>query len=188
MIARDDGHLAAGRRGGRRGGAEVRTGALLQGNVKASIVDSSGRRVLEQKAPGKFIVLPLDGVSATDEALFANESFLQKNPETAAKIVEAVLATWREVQKDPASVKAMRAQYKLLPDLPAGMVDDIDPYFEEAAKAGLPVDGGDEAAVKDDLAFFALAGQVQGDPATLKVADFWDLGPVKAAAARLGAQ
>lgn len=32
-------------------GAEVRTGALLQGNVKATIVNSSGKRVLEDKAP-----------------------------------------------------------------------------------------------------------------------------------------
>ena len=32
-------------------GSEVRTGALLQGNVKASIVDSAGRRLLETQRP-----------------------------------------------------------------------------------------------------------------------------------------
>ena len=56
-------------------GSEVRTGALLQGNVKATIVDSAGRRLLETQAPGKFIILPLEGVNATDEALFANTAF-----------------------------------------------------------------------------------------------------------------
>ena len=33
-------------------GAEVRAGALLQGNIKASIVDSTNKNLLEQKAPG----------------------------------------------------------------------------------------------------------------------------------------
>ena len=41
-----------------------RAGALLQGNVKASIVDSANRKMLETKAPGKFIVLPMEGVNA----------------------------------------------------------------------------------------------------------------------------
>ena len=52
-------------------GAEVRTGALLQGNVKATIVDSSGKRVLEDKAPGKFAFLPLGEVAADPKAAAA---------------------------------------------------------------------------------------------------------------------
>ncbi len=61
-------------------GSEVRAGALLQGSVKASIVDSANRRMIMEKAPGKFIVLPMEGVSATDEALFANTEFLRPRP------------------------------------------------------------------------------------------------------------
>ena len=49
-------------------GSEVRRGALLQGTIKASIVDAANRRALEAKAPGKFIVLPVENLSATDEA------------------------------------------------------------------------------------------------------------------------
>ena len=74
-------------------GAEVRTGALLQGNVRATIVDSSGKRVLEAEAPDKFAFLPLDGVEATDEAMFANTEYLAENPEDVAKLVEAVVTT-----------------------------------------------------------------------------------------------
>src|SRR3546814_17102082 len=59
-------------------GSEVRTGALLQGNVKASIVDSAGLRILNDKAPGRFAVLPVDGVEATDEALYASTDFLER--------------------------------------------------------------------------------------------------------------
>ena len=169
-------------------GAEVRTGALLQGNVKASIVDSSGRRVLDEQAPGKFLTLPLGDVSATDEALFANTEFLKENSEDVAKIVEAILTTWREVQTEPASVAAMRDKYKLLPDLPANLVADIEPYFAELAKGGLSVNGGSEQAVKDDLAFFTLSGQVEGKPEELKVADFWELGPVTTVVAKIGSK
>ena len=51
-------------------GAEVRTGALLQGNVKATIVDSSGKRILEKEAPGKFAFLPLGEVAANPTRRF----------------------------------------------------------------------------------------------------------------------
>jgi NitT/TauT family transport system substrate-binding protein len=156
-------------------GSEVRTGALLQGNVKASIVDSTGRRLLEAQAPGKFVILPLDGVNATDEALFANRDFLEKNAEDVDKIVEAILTTWRDVAANPDVVTEWRAKYKLIPDLPDSQVKDIGPYFKELAEAkALPLNGGGATAAKDDFAFYTLSGQLTGDPASLKVEDFWD--------------
>ncbi|MEZ0168375.1 ABC transporter substrate-binding protein [Microvirga sp. TS319] len=168
-------------------GAEVRTGALLQGNVKATIVDSSGRRLLETQAPGKFVILPLEGVNATDEALFANTNFLEKNAEDVDKIVEAILTTWREVTANPGVVAEWRAKYKLLPDLPAGQVSEIGPYFEELAKGkAFPLNGGGAAAAKDDFAFYTLSGQITGDPASLKVEDFWDTRPLDRVLVKVG--
>ena len=82
-------------------GSEVRTGALLQGNVKATIVDSAGRRLLETQAPGKFVILPLEGVNATDEALFANTAFLEKNAADVDKIVEAILDHVARSHREP---------------------------------------------------------------------------------------
>ncbi|GGA93919.1 nitrate ABC transporter substrate-binding protein [Brucella endophytica] len=167
-------------------GAEVRTGALLQGNVKATIVDSSGKRILEDKAPGKFIFLPVNDVSATDEALFANTAFLKKDPQGVAKLIEAILTTWREVQADPKSVLALREKYKLLPDATPEMVADIEPYFVEAAKLGLPVNGGGEKAAHDDFEFYTISGALTGKADELKVADFWELGPLNTALAKIG--
>jgi NitT/TauT family transport system substrate-binding protein len=168
-------------------GSEVRAGALLQGNVKASIVDATGRRLLESKAPGKFIVLPLEGVAATDEALFAREDFLKSNAKDVNTITESVLTTWREVQGNPAIVAEWRTKYKLLPDLPADQVAEITPYFTEQAKAkAFPMNGGGEAAAKDDFAFYTLSGQLQGDPASLKTTDFWELGPLNTALGKVG--
>ena len=43
-------------------GSEVRRNALIQGTLKASIVDAANRRALEAEAPGKFIVLPVENL------------------------------------------------------------------------------------------------------------------------------
>lgn len=168
-------------------GSEVRTGALLQGNVKATIVDSAGRNLLNAKAPGKFIILPLDGINATDEAMFARQDFLDKNPKDVDIIVESVLTTWREVTKNPAIVAEWRTKYKLLPDLPADQVAEITPYFTELAEGkAFPLQGGGAAAAKDDFAFYTLSGQLTGEPASLKVEDFWALEPLNRAISKLG--
>lgn len=166
-------------------GAEVRTGALLQGNVKATIVDSSGRRILEKEAPDKFAFLPLDDVSATDEALFANTDYLSKNREDVEILIESILTTWREVAADPKAAMALREKYKLLPDATPEMVADIDPYFADAP-AILPLNGGGEDAARDDFEFYTVSGALEGKADELKVEDFWDLTALDAVLARIG--
>jgi NitT/TauT family transport system substrate-binding protein len=168
-------------------GAEVRAGALLQGTVKASIVDAPNRRLLEEKAPGKFIVLPMEGVNATDEALFANTAYLESAEQDVETLLVAILETWREVAENPKRIVDLRQQYNLLPDLPAEMEAQILPYFEELAVAGaLPLNGGGENAAQDDFAFYTVAGQLEGDAASLRVEDFWALGPLNAALGKVG--
>lgn len=166
-------------------GAEVRTGALLQGNVKATIVDSSGKRVLEDKAPGKFTFLPLGDVSATDEALFANTDYLSENSKDVETLVESLVTTWRDVAADPKSVIALREKYNLLPDATPEMIADIEPYFAEAA-AKIPLNGGGEDAARDDFEFYTISGALTGDAKDLKVEDFWDLTPLNAVLAKIG--
>jgi NitT/TauT family transport system substrate-binding protein len=168
-------------------GSEVRAGALLQGSIKATIVDAANRRLIEEKAPGKFATLPMEGVDASDETLYANEEFLKTHAAAVDVLVEELLKTWREIDADPKSVAALREKYKLLPELPADLVTEIEPYYVEAtASDAFPLNGGSPEAVKDDFAFYALAGQLQGDPGTLKVEDFWDFGPLDRALAKLG--
>jgi NitT/TauT family transport system substrate-binding protein len=168
-------------------GSEVRAGALLQGTVKASIVDAANRRMLMEKAPGKFIVLPLEGVSASDEAFFASEDFLKRESAAVETLIEAVLTTWREVAANPESVGEMRAKYKLMQDMPGEMQKEVLPYFQELVEAkALPLNGGGADAIKDDLAFFSLSGQLQGDAASLKAEDFWDLKSLQNVLAKIG--
>ncbi|HEY1386138.1 MAG TPA: ABC transporter substrate-binding protein [Dongiaceae bacterium] len=170
-------------------GSEVRAGALLQGTVKASIVDSTNKNLIMEKAPGKFAVLPMEGVNATDEALYANTDFLKAQAAAVDILVEELLKTWREINANPKVVAELRKKYSLLPDLPADLEGEVVPYYEESVETKtFPNDGGSEAAVKDDFAFYGLAGQIEGDPASLKVADFWTFEPLKNALAKVGTQ
>jgi NitT/TauT family transport system substrate-binding protein len=170
-------------------GSEVRAGALLQGTIKASIVDAANRRLLEREAPGKFIVLPLGEVKASDEVLFANTDYLAANASDVDILVEELIKSIREVAANPEAAVDMRNKYNLLPDLGPEADADILAYFKETVEAGaMPLSGGGERAAQDDFAFYTLAGQIEGDAASLKVEDFWDLGPLGRVLDKIGAQ
>lgn len=170
-------------------GSEVRAGAMLQGTINATIVDAANRTLLLSKAPDKFKVLPMEGVNASDEALYANTEYLAGNQAAVDILVEELIKTTREINANPAVVADLRKQYNLLPDLPAEEEAEMVPYYEESAASGaFPNDGGSEQSAKDDFEFYGLAGQLEGDPATLQVADFWDFGPLGRAQAKLGMQ
>lgn len=168
-------------------GSEVRRNALIQGTLKASIVDAANRRALEAEAPGKFIVLPVDDLSATDEGLFATADYLKNNAADVDILVEELMKTAREITENPAVAVEFRNKYKLLPDLGAEADAEISEYYKETAGAGsLVLNGGGADAAADDFAFFSLAGQIEGDPAALKVEDFWDVAATDRVVAKLG--
>lgn len=164
-------------------GSEVRAGAMLQGTINATIVDAAAFRLLQEEGGEKFQRLPVEGVDATDEALFANQGFLEDRSEDVAVFVEELNRTWQDINEDPSIVAELREQYGLLPDLPAEMEDDITAYWAEAVENGIyPTAPMTEQGARDDLAFLSAAGQVEVDPATVDVSRFWDFGPIEAAA------
>ncbi len=166
-------------------GSDVRALGLLRGTIKATILDSNNKNYVMREAPDKFIILPLGELKASDEALFATKSFLEKNQAAVTILVEELLRVSRQINANPKFVAEERKKLGLLKDLPAKLEADITPYFEEAVKNGIiPNDGGARLAPKTDLDFFALAGQLKGE--NLKAEDFWDLGPLKAAISKLG--
>jgi NitT/TauT family transport system substrate-binding protein len=165
-------------------GSEVRAGAMLQGTLNATIVDAANFKRLQEEGGGKFVRLPIEGVNATDEALYARADFLEERKDDIAVFVGELLKTWQEINDNPGIVGELREQYGLLPDLPAEAAAEAVPYFEEAVAGGVyPLDGGKPEDVADDLAFLAAAGQVEGDPATADPNDYWDFGPLEAAKA-----
>jgi NitT/TauT family transport system substrate-binding protein len=168
-------------------GSEVRRNALLQGTIKASIIDAANRRALEAEAPGKFTVLPVEDLRATDEGVFATADYLKNNAADVDILIEELINTAREITADPAAAVAMRNKYKLLPDLGAEADAEITAYYKEVVDAkALPLNGGGAQAAADDFAFFTLAGQIEGDPASLKVEDFWDLAALERVLGKIG--
>lgn len=167
-------------------GSEVRRNALIQGTIKASIVDAANRRALDAEAPGKFIVLPVENLNATDEAVFATADYLKNNAADVDVLVEALIETGREITAKPEAAVELRNKYKLLPDLGPEADAEIAAYYKETAEGGSIAMNGGKGAAADDFAFFTLAEQIEGDPATLKAEDFWDLSAVDRALAKLG--
>jgi NitT/TauT family transport system substrate-binding protein len=168
-------------------GSGVRAGALLQDRITASIVDYERSRLLEKEAPGKFIFLPLPEIRATDEALYANREWLEKEKDAVAILVEELIKVWREINKDPASIVTLRDKYNVLPDIEKIEVDELVPAFSQGVEIDLfPNNGGSAESVKEDFTFFTTSGSLEGDPNVLKVEDYWYLAPVGAAVEKLG--
>jgi NitT/TauT family transport system substrate-binding protein len=163
-------------------GSEVRATALLRGNVKAAVLDIPNKNYVMSEAPGKFHVLPTPETRASDEMLFANTEWLAENEESVQVLIEEILTVWRSINEDPNYVQEERERLDLLPDLPAELEEELLPYYEQASEEGLfTEDCGGEPAAQDDFEFYGAAGQLKGEPADLKVEDFWTLDPMKKA-------
>jgi NitT/TauT family transport system substrate-binding protein len=165
-------------------GSNVRAIGLLKGTIRASILDATNKNYVMKEAPGKFTVLPLGQVKASDESLFARRDYLEKNQAAITVLIEELVRVNREINKNPQSILDERKKLGLLKDLPAKLEDEILPYFKEGVANGIfPDDGGGERAAKNDLEFYALSGSIKNPNA--KVEDFWHLAPLKAALSKL---
>jgi NitT/TauT family transport system substrate-binding protein len=91
------------------------------------------------------------------------------------------------MQSNPQIIEEERSKRNLLADQPKEVLDEVVPFYTEAAKEGLfDPEGGGEAAAKADFEFYTEAGQLEGSPAELKVEDYWDLGPLESARKSVG--
>ena len=170
-------------------GSAVRAGAMLQGRINATIVDSERRRLLLKKDPNKFKLLPMPEINASDEALYANVNFLKDKSGAIDILLEELLGVWREINKNPDAILELREQYNLLPDMIKKDVAEILPYYKETVLTGaFPNNGGGVPAVKGDFEFYGFAGTIKGDPASQKVENYWYLDPLNKALDKLGRQ
>ena len=168
-------------------GSENRIIAMMNGQIKATIVDLANKNLLMSKASDRFHVLPSIEEAASDELVFASEGWLKDNREQANIIVEELHKLWREMKADPGVIEVERAKRNLLSDQPKEVLDEVVPFYAEAVKEGVFAPLEDPAAVaKVDFSFYTEAGQLEGPADSLKVEDFWDLGPLDAAKKALG--
>ena len=169
-------------------GSEVRATALLQGHIKATIVDFDQLAASSRKRAATSSSCSRSRTSTPPTRRSTpTRQFLEREQAAVDILVEELVRTWREINANPDVVAELRAKYNLLPDLPAELEAEIVPYYEGSVASGtFPNDGGGAEAAKADFEFNALAGKLEGDPATLVVEDFWDLGPLDRALAKLG--
>jgi NitT/TauT family transport system substrate-binding protein len=168
-------------------GSENRIIAMINGNIKATIVDLANKNLLLEKAADRFHVLPSLDNPASDELVFANAEWIEQNQEKVDIIVEELLRLWREMADNPNIIEEERAARNLLSDQPQEIIDEVVPFYTEAMKEGVyhPSGGGAEAA-RADFEFYTEAGQLEGPASDIKVEDYWDLGPLDRAREKLG--
>ena len=170
-------------------GSGVRAAAMMQGRIRASIVDSERARLLMEEGSGQFALLPMPEIYASDEALYGNLEFLQQNADAVDVLLEELLLVWREVNQNPERIVDLRRQFDLMPNLPEGEAARILPAFRGSVESNsFPANGGGEQAVRADFEFYASAGSIQGDAGQLEIEDYWYLEPLNRALEKLGRQ
>jgi NitT/TauT family transport system substrate-binding protein len=168
-------------------GSENRIIAMVNGQINATIVDLANKNKLMELGGDKFHVLPGVSEIPSDELVFASDDWIANHPEAVSIVVEEMLKLWSEMKENPAVIEEERAKRNLLADQPKEILAEVVPFYTEGAKEGLfdPAGGG-MAAAKADFEFYTEAGQMQGPAESLKVEDFWNLGPLNAAKQKLG--
>ena len=166
-------------------GSDNRIVAMMNGQIKATILDLANTNILMEKAGDRFAKLPGVENPASDEILFARTEWIQKNPDKVDILVEEFVKLWGEMQKNPGIIEQERVKLGLLKDLPKEVVEKTTAFYTTGVKEGLYKAGGGDAA-KADFEFYSEAGQLSGAPAELKVEDFWHLAPYDKAVKKLG--
>lgn len=163
-------------------GSNNRVVAMIAGQAKATILDLSNKNKIVAQAGDKFHALPMFEVKASDEALFANLNFIQSNEKAVNIFVDALHSTWTDMVKDPTIIKKETKADGPIGQLPPEVLEGLDGFYKDAVEGGLydPNGGGREAA-KADMEWYTGAGQLEGDPATLNIDDFWYFAPLDAA-------
>ena len=164
-------------------GSANRVAALLGGRADATIIDLSNKnKLMRSEAAGDFNVLEMFEVEASDEALFANLDWIQANEEQVDIFVKALLSVWQDMAEDPTIIRRETDPNGPIGQLPQEILDELDGFYADAVEGGLydPNGGGRNAAMAD-MEWYSAAGQLEGDPSTLDIEEFWYLKPLDTA-------
>ena len=164
-------------------GSSNRVAALLGGQADATIIDlSNTNKLMRSEAADRFNVLEMFDVEASDEALFANLDWIQSNADDVQIFVDALVSVYRDMAEDPTVIRRETNPDGPIGQLPQEILDQLDGFYTDAVAAGLyDVNGGGRKAAMADLEWYSAAGQLDGDPSTLNMEDFWYLAPLDAA-------
>lgn len=157
-------------------GSGVRARAMQRNRIHASIVDLRRRDLLLSDPSGRFKLLPVGSMEASDEALYVSQAFLAANQEALSVLVAELLQVWRRMVKEPEFIIEQWRLLKLFPAYSAELEREARAYLAEMIEAGaFPLDGGGVEAARDDIEFYT-----NGDNA-VSVERFWSFTPLESA-------
>jgi len=163
-------------------GSSNRVVALVSGQTDATIIDLSNKNKVMKQFPDKFNVLPMFEVDSSDEALFANLDWIKENEEQVNILVKALASVWQDMQEDPTIISKETNPDGPIGQLPKEILAELDGFYTDAVAGGLyDPNGGGRNAAQADMEWYSKAGQLDGDPASLNIEDFWYLAPLDAA-------
>ncbi|WP_299841928.1 ABC transporter substrate-binding protein [uncultured Jannaschia sp.] len=160
-------------------GSANRVVALIAGQADATILDLANKNRILDEAGDRFRALPMFEVNASDEALFANLDWIEANEEAVDIFVAALASTWADLAADPTIIGRETDPDGPIGRLPEAVLGDLDTFYAEAVEGGLyDPQGGGRKAAEADLEWYTAAGQLEGDPASLDIEDFWYFAPL----------
>jgi len=164
-------------------GSANRVAALLGGRADATIIDLSNKnKLVRSEAGANFNVLEMFDVEASDEALFGNLDWIKRNESDVQIFIDALISVYRDMHEDPTIVRRETDPDGPIGQLPPEILAELDGFYADAVEAGLyDPDGGGRTAAMADMEWYSAAGQLEGDPGTLDIEDFWYLEPLDAA-------
>ncbi len=164
-------------------GSANRVAALIAGQADATIIDLSNKNKIMRTNGDEFNVLPMFDVEASDEALFANLDWIKANADDVQIFVNALHSVWSDMNKDPTMISKETDPDGPIGQLPKEILAELDGFYTDAVEGGLyDPDGGGRKAATADLEWYSQSGQLEGDPSTLNMEDFWYLAPLDAVA------
>ena len=168
-------------------GSDNRAVALLGGQIKATILDLANTNLVMEKEPDKFHVLPGPKQAATNEGLFAHQSWMESHQEAVSVITEEFLRLFREMKTNPGIIAEERDKRGMLADQTDDTAETITAFVKQGIESGLwNPDGGNEEIARADLDFYSIAGAITAPADQLKIEDYWDLKPLTDAKKKLG--
>jgi NitT/TauT family transport system substrate-binding protein len=168
-------------------GSENRVVAMMNGQIRATILDLANKNILLQRAGDRFHVLPGLDNPASDEVLFVRQDWLAANTAAADLLVEEFYKLWMEMGRNPAIIEQERARLGLLRDLPREVLADVTRFHTQGVQEGVfSRTGGNADTIRADFEFYLEGGQLQGPLESLRAEDFWEMGPLERARRRAG--
>ena len=167
-------------------GSEVRAEALANDQIDASVIDLPDIVSLEATYPDSFNVLDTIGENLPDlieQDIWMNKTWVEENPELAQQVTTCLVQGLRNLIDDPAYAVGLASE--LLPDVDPAIHEQL---IAEYGERGIWDPNGvlNEETAQFTVEFFADLGEIDVDPATVNLEDYFNFDLLANAVQELG--